>query len=867
MNGEEQAQIRFDCPHCGQPLEAPVDMAGEMVQCPNDKCGEQIQIPGPVIEDKKQDFAPQLADWKVPKKSHLLMAKGLSTPRPKRKRLSLFVPILTVVCLAVGLTAFFMLHTRRSKSSLSVTRKEIPDSQEKHDQFLGKKAPPEDDFIHRLLAELQAPKPPQPEVQAASDKKYAQQVREEIIAEQPPELSREEIIFFFAEQPLSFIARPELSEQDKWRVKEAISEAISKGGVDAIYGEALKYQYGFGVSCDSNRAERLYLKAAEQGHLYSSLRLFHMLREQGRYDEAVKWLRRAADRGDASASWLLGGMYERGKGVPQDAVEAIKWYALSGTLQQTTLTGARPMPSGIDIRRMLKKADIDELLASLKGIRTWTDSKGQTIEASLVELREENHVTLRKHYDSHLENVSKVPVSSLSDADQTFVKSVKLIADELYFQGCIASEFGAKVDHHTLSDKKTISFFQGAMELGHVGAMNVLGANVFYGIEGCKQDYHKAVHYFGLAAQRGDATSFAYLGFCYGGGLGVPQDKSKAFYCWHKAAELGNVYPGIQPDLYYCLGECYHSGNGVQKDIDKARAWYQKAAAQEHAGALSALGFDVYQVSPILAADYFLRSGKAALKKGHKELALLALEELDQLGAKALGSELYALIYGKSGGVSTGEALPLASGTGWFCQGGYVVSCYHVVEGRNKLYIVSQFIPKSPVSIILKDKSNDLVLLKLETVASTLPGIPLSRELASMGEKVFTIGFPHIDLLGKLPKFTDGTISSLAGLQDEPTTYQISIPVQSGNSGGPLINERGEVVGVVVSKLDAANVFQWTGDLPQNVNYAVKAVYLRSLLDTLGSNARGGQVLPVEGAPMTDIVKRVQSSVVLVLAE
>ena len=85
------------------------------------------------------------------------------------------------------------------------------------------------------------------------------------------------------------------------------------------------------------------------------------------------------------------------------------------------------------------------------------------------------------------------------------------------------------------------------------------------------------------------------------------------------------------------------------------------------------------------------------------------------------------------------------------------------------------------------------------------------------------MGFPNIGLQGFAPKLAKGEIASLSGAQDDARYFQISVPVQSGNSGGALVDERGNVVGVVSAKLSASAALQSSGALPENVNYAVKS--------------------------------------------
>ena len=99
-----------------------------------------------------------------------------------------------------------------------------------------------------------------------------------------------------------------------------------------------------------------------------------------------------------------------------------------------------------------------------------------------------------------------------------------------------------------------------------------------------------------------------------------------------------------------------------------------------------------------------------------------------------------------------------------------------------------------------------------------------------IGAEIFTVGFPNPELQGYEPKMTAGVISSMSGVQDDPTCYQISVPVQPGNSGGPLMAKNGDVLGIIKAKLGARAGLVTSGALPENVNYAVKSDYLNLLI-------------------------------------
>lgn len=100
-----------------------------------------------------------------------------------------------------------------------------------------------------------------------------------------------------------------------------------------------------------------------------------------------------------------------------------------------------------------------------------------------------------------------------------------------------------------------------------------------------------------------------------------------------------------------------------------------------------------------------------------------------------------------------------------------------------------------------------------------------------LGESVAVFGFPLTGLLSPNGNFTLGNITALTGLGNDSRFFQISAPVQPGNSGGPLLDESGNVVGVITSKLDALKIAVATGDLPQNINFAINASLAMTFLD------------------------------------
>ncbi len=178
------------------------------------------------------------------------------------------------------------------------------------------------------------------------------------------------------------------------------------------------------------------------------------------------------------------------------------------------------------------------------------------------------------------------------------------------------------------------------------------------------------------------------------------------------------------------------------------------------------------------------------------------------------------------------------AGSGFFVnRAGDIVTNAHVVAGCGHIETAD----KAPLQIIGKDADIDLAVLHSDHApasVATLRTAPAPR----VGEDVLAFGFPLPGLLSSEGNVTVGILSATRGVADDPHVFQMTAPVQSGNSGGPLIDASGNVVGVVVSKLDSATVSRRTGDVPQNVNFAVKVAEVVEFLDRFHIAYSGGQL-------------------------
>lgn len=181
--------------------------------------------------------------------------------------------------------------------------------------------------------------------------------------------------------------------------------------------------------------------------------------------------------------------------------------------------------------------------------------------------------------------------------------------------------------------------------------------------------------------------------------------------------------------------------------------------------------------------------------------------------------------------VYAGEKQSFYSGSGFFITPNVVVTSNHVVKGASRIEVVYNNEAKLTGTVIGYDDASDLALLRVSGVEFLVGQLVLANSSRMrQGDRIYVVGFPLPFLMGLQPKISEGLISGTAGLQGDLRMYQISAPVQPGNSGGPLLNEQAEVVGVVSASLNAVKMME-QGIAPQNVNFAVKSNNIFNLLN------------------------------------
>lgn len=209
----------------------------------------------------------------------------------------------------------------------------------------------------------------------------------------------------------------------------------------------------------------------------------------------------------------------------------------------------------------------------------------------------------------------------------------------------------------------------------------------------------------------------------------------------------------------------------------------------------------------------------------------------------------------------------IASGTGFvLSKDGYIATNAHVIN-NNQGVTIDVLNPDGTSSryianVVLEDSENDVAIIKVDDKDfNGFGAIPYSIDFrANVGAEVFTIGFPLNKVMGTNYKVSNGIISSKTGIRDNVREYQITVPIQPGNSGGPLFNRDGNIVGITTAKLNGDAV----GTSVENVNYAVKSLYLLNVMNSIPSIEDMPKESSLKGKSMEDQIAVLKNYVVLI---
>lgn len=419
--------------------------------------------------------------------------------------------------------------------------------------------------------------------------------------------------------------------------------------------------------------------------------------------------------------------------------------------------------------------------------------------------------------------------------------------------------------------QQAVVWYRKAAEQGAAVAQRNMGVMYSKG-QGVPKDDQQAVMWFRKAAEQGFVEAQYNLGLMYDLGQGVPQDDQQAVVWYRKAAEQGFV------EAQFNLGVSYRNGQGVPKDARQASLWYRRAAEQGFASAQFNLGgmYDKGQGVPKdgqQAYFWWLLASAQGDQSAEKNRDLIEQELTPnqrvtaQTAARnwvpkteAHGNTSSDAGFGENGGLKSApnRVVPVsgqadATGSGFRVARGAIVTNHHVIDGCSRFRVNGV-----AAQVRGSDARSDLALLN---ATLTGPNTSLRAQRAAVGEPVAIAGYPLRGLLSGF-NMTTGNLSSLSGMGGDTRLVQITAPVQPGNSGGPVLDSAGNLMGVVVSKLDAIKAAKLTGDIPQNVNFAINANVLRSFLDA--NSVEYDTASSEKALPPTVIADKAKSFTVLV---
>lgn len=400
-------------------------------------------------------------------------------------------------------------------------------------------------------------------------------------------------------------------------------------------------------------------------------------------------------------------------------------------------------------------------------------------------------------------------------------------------------------------EKQAVALYLKSGQLGNADGQLWYALSIYRGYGGMAADKPASFGWFQRAAEQGNAPAQNWLGVLYDAGDGVEKNPFEAIK-WYRKAALQ-----FEPNGQRNLGVRYAIGQGVARDDAEALKWLLSAAylrdnpAMEWVGSFYERGRSVVPdpitaymwYSLYVARDPASSTGKAALARVGEKLTPAQITEA-QTRAKQwpVSTDLIRAISATGISNASGETpsafaaskpnIPIKSGSG-FAMGSplrYVVTNFHVIKNCKSL----RAMPMDLVATMrAKDERNDLALL--EVPGLNVPPLKLrTGRSIRPGDDLITLGFPLAGLLASGASVSTGTLTNLGGLDNDTSRFQISVPTQPGNSGGPVLDSYGQVVGVVVAQINAVNLSQTIGSIPQNVNFAINTASLSSFLDASG---------------------------------
>lgn len=348
-------------------------------------------------------------------------------------------------------------------------------------------------------------------------------------------------------------------------------------------------------------------------------------------------------------------------------------------------------------------------------------------------------------------------------------------------------EIHQEMDDHLAAYK---ALWEG-VRLKDTRAMHRLGVVYEEGELGLAPNEQQALNYYMQGAQLNDPLCKAFAGWLMVNAKTLKRNYPEGIR-YLMEAHRGNILLA-----HYTLGAMHLAGDGV--DQDPEQAFFLANLAHLQAPGSETFGKLVAEAGSKLSSERRAR----VVERSRRWIAT----EGDEDKGEAVAS-----------GATSGSGII-------FSNEGLALTNHHVIDGGGTIRVITSSGAEFDGEVVAADAELDVAVVRLSGrfVAEGHPSPPvLGGKAAKTGQKVFTIGHPLAGMLSDEPKYTEGNVSALSGMGDDNNLLQISVPIQPGNSGGPLATETGEVVGLIVASVDGRQMLSKRGILPQNVNFAIK---------------------------------------------
>ncbi|MDD3443932.1 MAG: trypsin-like peptidase domain-containing protein [Zavarzinia sp.] len=535
--------------------------------------------------------------------------------------------------------------------------------------------------------------------------------------------------------------------------------------------------------------------------------------------EAAKWYRLAAERGNPDAQFNLALLYDNGKGVPANKEEAAFWY---GKAAERGHVGAQ-----YNLALMLESGD--GILRDAAAAAVWYRRAA-----------EQGHTKAQNNLGVLYDKGIGV-AEDKAEAAKWYRKAAEQGFSRAQFNLGVMYDFGTGVP---IDDLEAAKWYRKAAEQGDMEAQFNLALMLDTG-EGMPPNKSEAAFWYRKAAEKGNAAAQNNLGVLLDSGDGIPRAPGEAAYWYEQAAQSGNT------SAMRNLAALFRDGQGVPQDLVEAYKWFSIAIDSMGSGPeREATLEDRAAVSE--------RMERAETREARRR----ADEWLRRAGPGSAAPRVASTGPAEAPSPERARTELDSTGSGFFVTAsGLVVTNHHVVAACADLKLRLGREAIGTATVLAADAAHDLALLRSNARPPSRAIFRMGKDVRP-GDDVVAIGYPLRGLLSSEANVTTGTISANAGLRDDPNYFQISAPVQPGNSGGPLLDRAGHVVGVVSAKLDALEVVDAYGDIPQNVNFAIKGHVVATFLNR-------AQITPVAAdstmvLPAADVGEIAQRYTVLV---